>query len=101
MSDIQKLLKEKLDALSPLEAEVLKLRVENAALVSERDEWKRKYEEENSEFMTYIRDTGGEIYTEKAQLKEWADVIHANCGEGENFNNSLYEVAMEMREQAE
>lgn len=32
------------------------------------------------------------------QLEEWAQVVYENCGEGENFSNSLYSVVMEMRD---
>lgn len=32
------------------------------------------------------------------QLEEWAELIYENCGEGENFNTSLYMAVVEMRE---
>ena len=37
---------------------------------------------------------------ERDQLLEWAQVIYDNSGEEENFNISLYNVVMEMRDAA-
>lgn len=34
----------------------------------------------------------------KEQLEEWAQVVYENCGEGEDFSVSLYDVVMEMRD---
>jgi hypothetical protein len=34
----------------------------------------------------------------KEQLEEWAQVVYENCGEGEDFSVSLYDVVMEIRD---
>lgn len=51
---------------------------------------------DNNERATATAKTTAEI--SKEQLEEWAQVIYENCGEGDNFNNSLYSVVMEMRD---
>ena len=34
----------------------------------------------------------------KEQLQDWAQTVYENCGDGEDFSLSLYNVVMEMRD---
>jgi hypothetical protein len=92
--DIQNAVKAEVDRLA------VALDKDHAALTARIAELEAALKAENSELMTYIRDTGSDIETNHQELLEWAQAIYDNCGEGENFNNTLYSVVMEMREKA-